>query len=636
MSKLNREQAAQLCEALIDSFGSRAELKTVLQQRLDLNLEEVSTGENLRIIVSDLVEYFQRRNSIETLLAAAAAERPSVPDFAALQTAAAQPGGSAQSPAGSLEEKPSPAQTWLWLGIAGAAIAVALLVWLLPRTFARSGDPSATATISPTAALALQPTLTATAAPSATATPRPPTMDGRFNVAVAEFGAVDAAGQVQPSEFGSYMSDRVYTALATEREQNPDLGSLGPGDLEIWRSGQGDTPPNVSIGLIADDKEAAQVAAQLHADMIIYGALHTEDDPNSLDLQFYYASPGLSSEPDAIVGRHRLGEPIAIRISYAQDPTLAKAAVDTPLQTRAQALAWLTTAMTLDLTGKQEQALAVLQNAEQALADWSPQDGKELLYFFLGRTALHLRQHGLAINYFQRAIDLDPAYANAYLGLGGVFFDRAQLYYLAQQVRNGQIPAGLQQCISQENLEETSPDAESALADINQAILYYEQAIAKAPDGVWPPIANVARLSLGLAYRLKGQAYAFVPDWPAAEEWLVKAGQTLASTVAPLEAEGLRQYVALAHLGQGVAYHSLSGIRFAQERPPGSATPDAEVGAQGVQLLQQAVKEYDACIDVAAQGPTDLVFQKDILDCGCKYYRGVAVEVLVSRGEPAP
>lgn len=631
MSKLNREQATHLCEAMLDSFGSRAELKTFLQQRLDVNLEEISTGENLRIIVSELIEHFQRRNNIEALLAAAVLERPNVPDFTLLQAEAEKDSGQTPSLAGLAESRPWLGKAWPWLGIAGAAIAVALVIWLLPA-LAQPGNSPTNATPTPTSGAAVPPTATLTP----TATPPPPVMSGRFNVAVAEFGVLQDDGRLQTTDFGSYLSDRVYSALLAEQEQNPNLEGLAPGDLEIWRTGQGETPPNVSIGLVADAEQAAQLAANLNADMLIYGTLHTEGDPDSLELQFYYASPGLSSEPDAIVGRHRLGEPIAIRVSYAQDPTLAKTAVDAPLQTRAQALAWLTTAMTLDLSGKQSEALAVLLRAEEALGDWSPQDGKELLYFFIGRTALRLHQHGQAINAFQRAIDINSKYANAYLGLGTVFFDRAQLYYLAEQVHNGQIPTGLQQCISQENLVETSPDAESALADINQAIAYYEQAIAIAPDGIWPPIEYVGRLLLGLAYRLKGQAYAFAADWPAAEEWLANAGETLSSTLEPLEAEGLLQYTALAHLGQGIAYHSLSGIRFAQEATAGATAGGAEAGAQGVQFIQQAIAEYDACIDVAGRASTDLVFQKNVLECGCEYYRGVAGEVLATEGGNTP
>ena len=66
-----------------------------------------------------------------------------------------------------------------------------------------------------------------------------------------------------------------------------------------------------------------------------------------------------------------------------------------------------------------------MQEAEQRLGDWPNAEGKEVLYFFLGRAAFFSREFEEAIRAGETAIAINPDYVNTYILLGLTYMDRA-------------------------------------------------------------------------------------------------------------------------------------------------------------------------------------------------------------------
>jgi tetratricopeptide (TPR) repeat protein len=59
------------------------------------------------------------------------------------------------------------------------------------------------------------------------------------------------------------------------------------------------------------------------------------------------------------------------------------------------------------------------------IPEWVEDQGKHVLYILLGNAAGKERQMDLAQDYFERAVNLEPDYARAYIGLGSVAYIRA-------------------------------------------------------------------------------------------------------------------------------------------------------------------------------------------------------------------
>ena len=74
---------------------------------------------------------------------------------------------------------------------------------------------------------------------------------------------------------------------------------------------------------------------------------------------------------------------------------------------------------------------------------WQGDDGKAVLYYFMGRSALFTRRHDVAIDALEKALALNPTYVNALITLGAVYIDKAQLFF----VRDRELPAEIAQCI---------------------------------------------------------------------------------------------------------------------------------------------------------------------------------------------
>ncbi|MBI5567173.1 MAG: hypothetical protein HY870_19905, partial [Chloroflexi bacterium] len=166
-------------------------------------------------------------------------------------------------------------------------------------------------------------------------TPTPGRMSGTtFNVVVAEFGEVDASGNVKVTEQSRALSQSVYDTLQAQREAFPD--PIIKSSIAIRYGGL--PVPN---GLVTDETTAARVVDALGADMLIYGNLAAD---GTFSPQFY-VSPSVRAEVDALLtGNQTVG---TLRFTSG-----AAFGASTDLRTRASALFFIATGLAYDVFGR--------------------------------------------------------------------------------------------------------------------------------------------------------------------------------------------------------------------------------------------------------------------------------------------
>ncbi|MCB0231438.1 MAG: hypothetical protein KDH90_20355, partial [Anaerolineae bacterium] len=181
------------------------------------------------------------------------------------------------------------------------------------------------------------------------------------------------------------------------------------------------TTPLIKGSTAAEQEaNAAALAKALNAHILIYGNVLAEQNGSDLQVGFYVSPQASEKEFNALLGTQALGGQVSLPASFDGSGSLTNITVSEQLDLRSRIIFWLTVAMTQDLLGKSDQALATLQDAEQALQDWQESDGKELLYFLQGREHLFLDQVDDARTAFARAASINPSYARAEVALGSV------------------------------------------------------------------------------------------------------------------------------------------------------------------------------------------------------------------------
>lgn len=618
MPQLSGQQIQKFQTALQNAYPSRAVLEQMVRINLNQNLESIAGGDNLTEISFNLIVWAARNGRFNELLRAAVEGNPGNP---ALQSAVADLRRDVTDLADGVvldlpdvPDEPRPISRALIYGGAVTLFAIlALLVWVFFQTRdlseAQRQERAQTATA----------TATLTPVPTPTFTPTPIRMTGPiFNIAVAEFGNIEDENEPQASELGTDLSRLIYNGINDQIANATELGalaSLALGDIQIWHLGEVKETIRVDKLFIPGEtaesrsQSAQALARNINADMVIYGNLETADDPSTLMLEFYFDAPQLREQPDAVGGRHQLAQPIEYR---SGSPGSVAIQIKDVLGLRSRILYWLVVGLTHDLNGAEEDALALFLHAEKMLADWREDDGKELLYYLIGRSALNLRDFEMAQSYFQKSAELQPNYANALMGSGSVAFDQGQLL-LASMV---ELPAGVDECTSMEQISallqefEASDQNEQFLRELahelsNTALGYFQQAVEAASSSDWPPLAEIARLNLGLGYSLRGQAGPetdALQDFEAAIDELEQARQFFAES-------GQIELLGHTYLGLGQAYFYM-GNQLARQQSRENAADAMKV----------AFNYFSQCVGLDNGDGDSFWLKQKIITCGCDPY----------------
>jgi tetratricopeptide (TPR) repeat protein len=413
--------------------------------------------------------------------------------------------------------------------------------------------------------------------------PTPPdaAQNSLFNVVVAEIGQVDAAGSLRPSADGEQISERIYEGLRLEFESLP-VELRQDFQPAIWHDRLHPLAGGQKIGFIADPKSAADLAARVKADVIIYGALEVNDNSASFTPQFYV--PPLRGEAEEITGEQKLGGPIPIQTLSGQDHQAALA-LNKKLVNRNKILARFTVGLMYDLNGFHQDAVEVFEPALAEL-DWDENSGQEIFYYFLGRSALFLKRYAEAEAAFQQAFEVSGhTYARAYIGLGGVYLGQAQ-----------------------------QPGLEAAQKEsyVQQAVETYQKAVAESPEAY----LHVARLALGMAYRLQGETLLRSGKEDQAIALFDQAVEEIQAALPPLQTAGQHRYLGQAYQSLGAAYGLQGYIRQKRGDKAGSSA-----------LYEKAVEAYSDCIAQREQASHDETLSQRIIP-GCEQDKKTFEEAL--------
>jgi tetratricopeptide (TPR) repeat protein len=378
-------------------------------------------------------------------------------------------------------------------------------------------------------------------------TPTPVKMQRTFNVAIAEFAEEDAAGRVQVTDSSRRLSQRVYDTLLGERDAFPE--SQLKTAIEI-RYG----PMPITDNLVLDESAAALVADRLGADMVIYGLL---DRAGNFTPQFYVSSQVRADIDALLTGNHRVGDQ---PIQFAQD---SRVNADTDLGVRASALFYLAAGLTYDVFGRIDKSLTLYRQAEEVLADWPEIGaGKELLYFFKGQAALFRAQQSRqsdpaaaqelvaeAETAFRQALQSNPEYARAQVGLGSVFYTRLQLAPAIGEMLDS--------------------------ADMQQMFEAYAAGQQLAQTDGERLVELVAIWSEGLGYYQKGRATQAQGNAQAADLYR-QAITLIQSTLDPLKQLNQPRVLAQTYLALGAVQRELAALLTAQGDAAGGRSASDE------------------------------------------------------------
>ena len=405
---------------------------------------------------------------------------------------------------------------------------------------------------------------------------------GTFNIAVAEFGEMDSNGEIQPSENGRLMSGWTVNYLQSElKEEDPNL-VLWPNESTLFT--------RTRVPLVQPDT-AEKMAADLNADLLLYGYIDTRPNPPLLILNFWIA-PQEKYRFEDIQGNIQIGEPI--RIVNPQDPGIS---VQGELERQSTAVAYIAMGLAQEQLGQLEDALAAFLKAEEMV----PQS--EMVKFFVGREYLFLsetRPEGQeefrqeAEEALLQAIRLNDRYARAYVGLGALYRKRAD-DLVSVALASGQ-----------------AVDPQAAQW-IDQAIGSYQKVLELKPDPdeYGNPVEDVARLALGNTLRLRGvisliggEVESALKDFDEAIK-LLEASRPVFESLLP-EHESYRRYLAQTYEYLGVAY-----------RWQGYALETAQNYDAALAAYEKSLEALDQCILQGEESP-DLVIQNDIIENVCQ------------------
>ncbi len=353
-----------------------------------------------------------------------------------------------------------------------------------------------------------------------------PLLSGEWNVAVAGF--TDSTGAISTDD-AAQIATVFYNRLNAEMS---DLGKQTDLVVEVWGPKQTGTVSGASPEERA--AEAEKLARRIKADVVVYGAVRRNGDALQLQPEFYVAIANFY-DVEEVVGQHVFGSPISI-IGVGENLP-SQLTLNRELARRAEALSLLTRGLSFYFAHAYENALAFFRQANRDELWQTSSTGREVVYLFVGNAAGRANLLSEAEEAYRDALDVEPQYARAYVGLGGAFYLRSL--------------AG----VTSDNF---APDQ----VMLKQALENYEKGAAAT---LQPATADIATK---VAF---GQAQVYLVKWWAGED-------TLASALANFQA-------VLDHYGEGknprvqelaAEAHARIGLVRRQQEQPNAAIQDFE------------------------------------------------------------
>lgn len=241
-------------------------------------------------------------------------------------------------------------------------------------------------------------------------------MDGDFNVAVAPFAELSSNGAPAVTERSRQMSETIFQQIDEElellnRSDNFNFEVRGPTDMKPIE------------GATREERAAiaSHRAADIDADVVVYGAI----DKDSLIPEFFVqARRGNLDGAEELTGDYELGNRL-LASSVDQGSITANAALRETLRARTRSLIQFVIGLSWYGGREYDVAAAAFELADDPA--WEADDGKEILYLFLGNAAGRLGDVEQADEHYTTALELNPEFARAILGDAEVDFFRAAI-----------------------------------------------------------------------------------------------------------------------------------------------------------------------------------------------------------------
>ncbi|MGQ0603151.1 MAG: nSTAND1 domain-containing NTPase, partial [Anaerolineales bacterium] len=399
----------------------------------------------------------------------------------------------------------------------------------------------------------------------------PQKMDRAFNIAVAQF-----AGS---GNDGPLLSQWAYERLIFEFKDDPNI-LVWVDSAELKRE------KNVAIGAVSaagsGNESPAAMAERLNADVIVYGDI-TSPVNGFAQLQIkFYVAPQLNRDLGAMAGDYQIGAPLTLA---AGNPGLE---VKQALGDQVGVVAQISLGLTYEVLSRSDDAIRAFEKANTYLPN------SEIAQFLLGQEYLFAAQKlppddpafeanvSRAQMAFEQSLQRNPQYARARIGLGSVYFIRAQT--LAPQP---------------EDCEGRDPEPyQPALPLVDEALTNYET-VVKEPDDTQAygvSLGDAAAIGLGTSYLLRAQLFCGLGERDAARQATNEAVALVnEATVALAENDDYRL------LAQ--AYQVLGTIYEWQ----------AYFNGGDASLYRQAIGAYEKCIEQGTLYPVDTFLRDEVI-----------------------
>lgn len=422
--------------------------------------------------------------------------------------------------------------------------------------------------------------------------PKPPLMNGQYNVAVADIAEILPSGQVRAiSEAGGSALSRDM-ALSVEQELQSSPGILVWSDRpDLQRQGvqlgalEGSSPQGQFVA-------AADLAKRLHADMVIYGAIDRRVQPAVLNVQVYL-TPRFSEALGEVQGNFQFGAPIPVTSD------LQASSLRSRISEQANLLAVVALAQSEDQLGHTLEALEYYLKA----ADLAP--NSDQLQFFIGREYLFTIERRpippaadtafeqQAMEALHKALQLNPRNSEAYIALGTAYLQQAQPLIADASVAGA-----------------PSLDFQEVSGLLDQAQAAYARVLEPGSDAAsfGASVQEVARLGLGETWLLRGNALQAGGQTAQASHAYGQAIQILQQTLPAFRGSDPQS---MRYLAQNLQYLGNAYQWSAYLSDVGHDLPAA------VQAYEQAAQQFSACIAVGQTSP-DRVIRSDIVGDNCQ------------------
>lgn len=247
-------------------------------------------------------------------------------------------------------------------------------------------------------------------------------MTGDLNIAIAQFSELDLQGNVIVSSSGDELAVSVHKFLVSELQDiNSTIHGNTAVDIEVW------TPLQTSsvTGITREERALSveSLAESINADVIIYGQVKRNMHSTSFIPEFYISERKLR-DAEELIGEYKLGTVIEERGDFTEN-LVTRQLIRSRLLSRVRALAQFIVGLAYYSRDNYSEAFVHFQTTEQKY-EWSPIDGKEVLYLFLGNTAGRLNDLASAEKYYTKALSIDPEYARAQVGAAEVIFHHSR------------------------------------------------------------------------------------------------------------------------------------------------------------------------------------------------------------------